>query len=236
MMHLFNRLGQKVLSDFVPEYLAPEIEYSTNSSRTRKIQVTQHPLTWQALRGWWWGLVPRVPPTWTQKAQGGVRYNSTHHPEDSRGSWHAPQGVKSYIYRNICKIGKYRWSHDWDHIVTDSVTFLLISPPLDIKRGVEAPPKELEVRTSLTDDNHNINCHKRYKNIGRRAIILREAWNYLKILTSPVLPSFSRSHDHPYSKSLSQTTIVLISWVEPTTWLLLWSYLLSSHSNEFPPW
>jgi hypothetical protein len=39
-----------------------------------------------------------------------------------------------------------------------------------------------------------------------RAIILREAWTCLKILTSPVLPSISRSHDHPYSKSLSQTT------------------------------
>jgi hypothetical protein len=44
-------------------------------------------------------------PACTQKAQGGVHYDSTHHPKDFRGPWHA-QGVDNYIYKNICKIGK----------------------------------------------------------------------------------------------------------------------------------
>jgi hypothetical protein len=39
-------------------------------------------------------------------------------------------------------------------------------------------------------------------------IILREDWTYLKILTSPMLPSISRSYYHSYSKSLSQIMIV----------------------------
>jgi hypothetical protein len=34
----------------------------------------------------------------TLKAQGGVRYDSAHHLEDSRGPWCAPQGVDNYIY------------------------------------------------------------------------------------------------------------------------------------------
>jgi hypothetical protein len=58
----------------------------------------------------------------------------------------------------MCKLGKYRSSPDWDHIVTDSVTFLVTLPPtpLDIKGGVEAPPKgQVE---------HNTNCHQQYKN------------------------------------------------------------------------
>jgi hypothetical protein len=45
-------------------------------------------------------------PAWTRKAQGGVRYDSAHYPEDSRGSWCVPQGVDNYIYKNICKIYK----------------------------------------------------------------------------------------------------------------------------------
>jgi hypothetical protein len=40
-------------------------------------------------------------------------------------------------------------------------------------------------------------------------IILLEAWICLKILVSSVLSSIFLSHDHPYSKSLSQTTISL---------------------------
>jgi hypothetical protein len=58
---LFNQLDQKALSDFLPEYLVPEIEYSANLSQTRNIQITQHLLTCQACRGYWWGLVPRIP-------------------------------------------------------------------------------------------------------------------------------------------------------------------------------
>jgi hypothetical protein len=49
---------------------------------------------------------PKYDLTGTQKAQGGVQYNSAHHLEDSRGPWLAPQGVDNYIYKNICKIGK----------------------------------------------------------------------------------------------------------------------------------
>jgi hypothetical protein len=49
---------------------------------------------------------PRYHPAWTQKAQGGVHYDSVHYLEDSKGSWHAPQGIDNYIYKNICKISK----------------------------------------------------------------------------------------------------------------------------------
>jgi hypothetical protein len=46
---LFDQFSEKALSNFMPEYLVPEIEYSTNSSQTRKIQITQHLLTCQSL-------------------------------------------------------------------------------------------------------------------------------------------------------------------------------------------
>jgi hypothetical protein len=49
---LFNQLDEKALGDFMPEYLVPEIEYSAHSSQTRKIQITQHLVTCQALRGY----------------------------------------------------------------------------------------------------------------------------------------------------------------------------------------
>jgi hypothetical protein len=52
MVPLFDQLGEKALSDLVPEYLVHEIEYSANSLQTRKIQITQHLLTCQALRGY----------------------------------------------------------------------------------------------------------------------------------------------------------------------------------------
>jgi hypothetical protein len=39
-------------------------------------------------------------PAWTRMAQGGVQYNSVHHPEDSEGPWYAPQGLDSYICKN----------------------------------------------------------------------------------------------------------------------------------------
>jgi hypothetical protein len=39
-MPLFDQLGEKALCDFMPEYLVLEIEYSTNSLQTRKIQIT----------------------------------------------------------------------------------------------------------------------------------------------------------------------------------------------------
>jgi hypothetical protein len=48
---LFDQLGEKGLNNFMPEYLVLEIEYSANSSLTKKIQIMQHPLTCQALEG-----------------------------------------------------------------------------------------------------------------------------------------------------------------------------------------
>jgi hypothetical protein len=51
MVPLFDQFGEKVLNNFMLEYLVSEIEYSVNSSRTRKIMITQHLLTCQALRG-----------------------------------------------------------------------------------------------------------------------------------------------------------------------------------------
>jgi hypothetical protein len=48
---LFDQLGKKALSDFMPKYLVLEIEYLANSTRTRKIQITRHLLTCQALKG-----------------------------------------------------------------------------------------------------------------------------------------------------------------------------------------
>jgi hypothetical protein len=51
MVPLFDQLGEKALSDFVSEYLVHEIEYSANSLQTRKILITQHILTSQALGG-----------------------------------------------------------------------------------------------------------------------------------------------------------------------------------------
>jgi hypothetical protein len=48
---LFDQFGKKALNNFMPEYLIPEIEYLTISSRTRKIKITQHLLTCQALEG-----------------------------------------------------------------------------------------------------------------------------------------------------------------------------------------
>jgi hypothetical protein len=46
---LFDQLGKKALSNFMLEYIVPEIEYSANSSRIRKIQIIQYLLICQAL-------------------------------------------------------------------------------------------------------------------------------------------------------------------------------------------
>jgi hypothetical protein len=51
MVPLFDKLGEKALNTFMLEYLVPEIEYSANSSQTRKIQITQHLLICKALGG-----------------------------------------------------------------------------------------------------------------------------------------------------------------------------------------
>jgi hypothetical protein len=48
---LFDQLGERARNNFMLEYLVPKIEYSTNSSQARKIQITQHLLTCQALEG-----------------------------------------------------------------------------------------------------------------------------------------------------------------------------------------
>jgi hypothetical protein len=62
MVPLFNQFGEKALSNFILEYLVPEIEYLVNLSWTRKIQITQHLLTCQVLGVCWRGLVLSVPP------------------------------------------------------------------------------------------------------------------------------------------------------------------------------
>jgi hypothetical protein len=56
MVPLFDQFGEKSLNNFMSEYLVPDIEYSANLSWTRKIQITQHLLTCQALWGYWWGF------------------------------------------------------------------------------------------------------------------------------------------------------------------------------------
>jgi hypothetical protein len=48
---LFDQFGEKALNNFMLQYLVPEIEYSANLSQTRKIQITHHLLTCQALEG-----------------------------------------------------------------------------------------------------------------------------------------------------------------------------------------
>jgi hypothetical protein len=106
-MLLFNQFSEKALRNFMPEYLDTEIEYSTNSSQTRKNQITHHLLTYQALGGatdedWYSGH----HPAWTRKAQGGVCYDLAHNPEDFRGLWRVPQDIDNSISNNICKIGK----------------------------------------------------------------------------------------------------------------------------------
>jgi hypothetical protein len=50
-VNLFDQVSEKAINDFMLEYLVPKIEYSTNSSQTRKIQITHHLLTCQALGG-----------------------------------------------------------------------------------------------------------------------------------------------------------------------------------------
>jgi hypothetical protein len=68
----------------MPEYLVSEIEYSANSSLIRKIYITQHLLTCQALGAADEDEYSGYHLAGTQKAQGGVCYALAHHPEDSR--------------------------------------------------------------------------------------------------------------------------------------------------------
>jgi hypothetical protein len=103
---LFDQLGAKALSDFLPEYLVSELGTRQIRHRQGRFRL---PSTYSLIKhsraadeDWY----PGYHPAWTRKAQGGARYDSTHHPEDSRGPWRAPQGVDSYIYKNICKTCK----------------------------------------------------------------------------------------------------------------------------------
>jgi hypothetical protein len=48
-VHLFDQFSEKAHNNFMPEQLVPKIEYSMNSSLIKKIQITQHILTCQAL-------------------------------------------------------------------------------------------------------------------------------------------------------------------------------------------
>jgi hypothetical protein len=40
MVPLFDQFSENALNNFRPEYLVLEIEYSANSSQTRKVQIT----------------------------------------------------------------------------------------------------------------------------------------------------------------------------------------------------
>jgi hypothetical protein len=75
-MPLFDQLGEKALSDFVLEYLAPEL--STWQFRHRQGR-SKSPCTYSLAKhsgatdeDWYLGY----HPAWTQKAQGGVLYDS----------------------------------------------------------------------------------------------------------------------------------------------------------------
>jgi hypothetical protein len=105
-MPLFDQLSEKALSNFVPEYLVPELstqQIHNRQGRSRSPSIyslVKH--SGAANEDWYLGY----HPAWAWKAQGGVRYDAAHHPEDSRAPCRAPKGVDNYIYKNICKIGK----------------------------------------------------------------------------------------------------------------------------------
>jgi plasmid maintenance system killer protein len=81
---IFNQFGEKTLNNFMLEYLVSEIEYSTNSSLTRKIQIIQHQLTYQALGAADEDEYLGYHLARTRKAQRGVLYDSVHHPKEYR--------------------------------------------------------------------------------------------------------------------------------------------------------
>jgi hypothetical protein len=107
-MHLYNQLGERALglcgsthNNFVLKYLIHElstrqIHHGRGRSRSPSIySLAKHSGT--SNNDWYL----RYHPAKTQMAQGEVRYDSAHHPEDSRRPWHTPQGIDSYIYKNI---------------------------------------------------------------------------------------------------------------------------------------
>jgi hypothetical protein len=82
---LFDQLNEKTLSDFMPEYLVPELSTRQICHRQGR---SRSPSTYSFAKhlgaandDWYLGY----HPTWTQKVQGRVRYDSAHYPEDSRG-------------------------------------------------------------------------------------------------------------------------------------------------------
>jgi hypothetical protein len=106
MVPLFDQLSEKALSDVVPEYLVPELstqQIHHRQGRSRSLSTFSLAKHSGATEEDWY---PGYHPTWTQTAEGGVRYYSAHHLEDSREPRRAPQGIDNYIYKIICKIGK----------------------------------------------------------------------------------------------------------------------------------
>jgi hypothetical protein len=103
---LFDQLSKKALSDFVPEYLVPELSTRQIRHRQRKSRSSSTYSLAKHSRAADEDWYLRYHPAWTRKAQGGVHYDSTHYPEDSIEPCRAPQGVDNYIYKNICKIDK----------------------------------------------------------------------------------------------------------------------------------
>jgi hypothetical protein len=62
VVHLFDQISEKALSDFMPEYLVPEF----STWKFYHIQgISRSPSMYSFAKhsgGCWWGLVPRVPP------------------------------------------------------------------------------------------------------------------------------------------------------------------------------
>jgi hypothetical protein len=97
---------KKALIDFMPEYLVPELstqEIHHKQGRSKSPSIYSHVMHSRDADEDWY---PGYHPAWIWKAEGGVRYDSAHHLEYSRGPLHALQGVDNYIYKNICEIGK----------------------------------------------------------------------------------------------------------------------------------
>jgi hypothetical protein len=99
LVPLFDHLSEKALSDFMPEYLISELSIRQIHHRQGR---SRSPSTYSlakhsgaAEEDWYLGY----HLAWTWKTKGGVRYDSAHHPEDSRGPWRAPQGVDNNIYK-----------------------------------------------------------------------------------------------------------------------------------------
>jgi hypothetical protein len=108
-VHLFDQLGEKALTDFMPEYLVPELstpQIRHRQGRSRSLSIYSFAKHSGATDEDWYS---RYHPPFIDLEglrRGPLRLDPTHNLEDSRGSWRAPQGVDNYIYKYIYKIVK----------------------------------------------------------------------------------------------------------------------------------